>query len=137
MFEFIENAFKLFKPKSKTPNSNMKWLENVKSLSRLSEDINKKQDLLNDSAYKIMMENKKDLYIPLTKFFELMNDEKLTMDKILGETKHRIEISGSEFSVVEVYPIVENEHIVLCSDKDFCEQHKHYQGNKIKIVSIR
>lgn len=137
MFEFIDRAFNLFKAKPKPKSSNMKWLENVKSLSKLSDDINKKQNVLNDIAYKVMSENKKDLYIPLTAFFNLMEDEKLTMDRILGETKHRVEISGSGFSVVEVYPIVENEHITLCSDVSTCEQHKHYKGNKIKIVSIK
>jgi hypothetical protein len=135
MFDFINNAFSLFKSKPKL--SSVKWMSSVKSLSRLSDDINKKQNLLNDAAYKVMSENKKDLYIPLVKFFELMEDEKLTMDKILGETKHKIEISGSDFSVIEVHPIVENDHIVLCPDKDNCEQHKHYEGNKIKIVSVR
>jgi hypothetical protein len=41
----------------------MKWISNVKNLSKLSDDINKKQNLLNDAAYKVMSENKKDLYI--------------------------------------------------------------------------
>lgn len=135
MFDFIETAFNFLKPKPKL--SNAKWLDSVKSLSVLSNDINKKQNLLNDVAYKLISENKEDLYISLATFLDLINDEKLTMDKILSSAKHKTEISGSNFSVVEVYPIVENEHIVLCSDKDNCQLHKHYQGNKIKIVSVR
>jgi hypothetical protein len=136
MFEFIESAFNLIKSKV-IPSDSMKWICNVKSLSKLSDDINKKQTLLNDAAYEIIKTNKEDLYISLSDFFELLNDDKLTMDKILHLTKHKTEINSSNSSVIEVYPIVENDHIVLCPDKDNCDLHKHYEGNKIKIVSIR
>jgi hypothetical protein len=66
-----------------------------------------------------------------------MNDEDLSMDKILKATRHKTEITGGDYSIVEVYPIVENEHIVLCPDKDNCDQHRGYEGSKIKIVSIK
>ena len=136
MFDFINSAFNIIKSKV-IPSDNMKWIENVKSLSRLSDEINKKQTLLNDAAYEIIKTNKEDLYISLSDFFELMNDTKLTMDKILHTTKHKTEINANNSSVIEVYPILENDHIVLCPDKENCEQHKSYEGNKIKIVSVR
>jgi hypothetical protein len=137
MFDFINNAFSFIKSKVIPVNDNNKWIDNVKNLSKLSDEINKEQELLNDAAYEIIKTNKEDLYISLSDFFNLMNDEKLTMDKILHTTKHKTEINANNSSVIEVYPIVENDHIVLCPDKDNCEQHKHYSGNKIKIVSIR
>lgn len=139
MFDFIKNAFNLTfnSTKSKPKLANAKWLDNVKSLSLLSDDMNKKQKLIDDAAYNLIKQNKEDLYISLSDFFELINDEKLTMDKILKLTKHKTEITNFDFSAVEVYPIVENDHIVLCPDKENCEQHKNYEGNKIKIVSVR
>jgi hypothetical protein len=133
MFDFLNNIFsKRDKIDSKS------WIESVKRVSSLSHDINQKINELTEVETELFMKNKKDLFISVPDFLELLQrDEKVTVKDIFKLCKHVSEISSDKSSVIEVYTIVEDDHIVLCSDLKNCEKHKNYKGEKIKIVSAR
>jgi hypothetical protein len=127
----------LFNSKTKS-RDNKEWISNVKKVSKLSHDIAEKVSELSDIENELFLKNKNELYISVIDFLDLMSkDGKVTIKDIFQICKHASEISTTKTSIIEVYPIVEQDHIVLCPDIKECEVHKNYKGEKIKIVSVR
>lgn len=117
--------------------SSKKLMGNVKKISKLSEEVNIREDELTYLDYSNLAENKKDMVISLSDCLELLNTTNLSMDTIVSKCRHITELNDTKCSTIEVYSIVEDEHVVLCPDVKTCEKHKGYKGDKIKITTIR
>jgi len=127
---FLSNVFK-------KKGEGKKFLKKMKKLAKLSNEINQKQEELDDVEFQLMHEKKDEMYISLANFLELMNIEKLKVQDILTKCKHVSELDPKQSSTIEVHMVVEKGHIVLCPNTDECDIHKGYKGDKVKIVSVR
>ena len=117
--------------------SSKKVMDNVKEISELSEEVNIKKEKLEHADYKNLLEVKKDMYFSLSDFLEFFDNTELGIDMFMSKCKHITELNNIKSSTIEVYTIVEDNHIVLCPDTHTCEKHKGYKGDKIKITTIR
>jgi hypothetical protein len=113
------------------------WYKAIKNIAKLSHAINDNTALLNENIYTVLQQNKKDMFISVEDLINILTAEDLNMDFIFDKCKHVSELICSNYSIVEVYPIVEDDHIVLCPEVKDCPKHNGYKGDKIKIVSIR
>jgi len=108
----------------------------IQKLSILSDEIEKKQRELNDNEFTVLMKQQNDYYVSFKDFIELMHIEDLSISDILSKCVHISDLNNTA-SIVEVYAIVEDNHIVLCRDIESCEKHKNYSGKKLRIASVR
>ena len=132
MLPFLEKIF------SKKDNRSKIFLDRMKTMSNLSTDINTKKQQLNDVTTHVALENKNDLFISLAEFLQIMEQQDFDMSYLLSKFKHVTEISSQNYSTIDVYPIVEDNHIVLCPDISNCDIHNgKYKGDALKIVSVR
>ena len=129
---FIFDLFR--KPKSINAE---KLYEDIKIISNLTDDINKKSKQLAEKEYEILLRNKDEVFISLADFLNLIDIKNLTIKDIISYCTHASEIKTNDASVVELYAITDTNHIILCSDTTTCEIHKKYKGNKIKIITLR
>jgi RNA binding exosome subunit len=114
-----------------------KFLSMIARLSTLSDEIKKHQEEKTLVEYEILSEDKKNLYISLDDFFSLVEVKNLTLDDIISKCVHTSEIRSTNFSVVDIYAIYENEHLVLCPNPKECALHSSYHGDKIRIVTAK
>lgn len=128
MHPIFKNLFKIGK-------RNRDWTDSIKLISRLSDEINSKTEKLHDVQFNMMLDKKDEMFISLADFVELMSVDSLSVADILKKCRHVKEISSIACSSVEAYPIIENDHVVLCPGD--CDRHKSYKGSKLKIVSIK
>ena len=133
MLHFLKVFFggKKIKTKSK------EFINKMKEISKLSNDINNKKEKLYDAEYELLQEQEEELYIPLKDFMELIKKENIKIDDIMSVCKHVTEIDSSKFSFIDVYAIEESDHITLCSDKESCNKHIGFNGDPIRIVTWR
>lgn len=131
MLPFLRKLFSV-----KTVNAK-KFLSIVKEMTVLDKEINSKQTQLEEIEFSLITAQKEDVYISLADFLGLINSNELSIKAIISKCKHISELNSLSFSTVDVYPIIENDHIVLCPDVKECKQHKDFKGEKIKIISIR
>ena len=139
--------FPLFKRLIKQEDSTEKCADklfcNIQHISKLSNEIEQKKKQIDDIDYEMFNEQKDDVYISLTDFLELIDAPMISIEKVLSKFKHVCELNGlykditKKVSVVEMYSVVEDSHIVLCSDPANCEEHKHFAGTKLRIITAR
>lgn len=129
----FESVFNLFKTKKDSKT----WLDDLKIMSKLSNEVNTKNKELNEKVFSMYKENSDELFISLKDFLEFFESPSGNINEVLKKFKHTSEIDLSQSSYIEVYPIMEDNHITLCSDVKNCKQHKNYSGNKIKIVMVK
>jgi hypothetical protein len=135
MINIFDIFFSTNKKKSKQFS---KWFSGISNIVRLSNNIEELSTKLDDEIINTYSESSKDLYISLEDFFTIFNsDVDMSMSDIIKMFKHLSEISGAFSSFMEVTPIIEDEHIILCPSKDTCDKHKNTLGKKIKIVMVR
>ena len=130
MFPFFE---KLFISQEKRKD---KFFGQMKRVSELSSEIGSKKKLLKREEYDMILDKKDETYLSFTDFLELMDKKDLSIEDIVKKCHHISELD-KKASVVELYSIVEDNHIVLCTDIHTCEKHKEYTGSKIRIVTMR
>jgi len=113
-----------------------KTFDDAKKMTIIQNEIAERRKELDDIEYGMLLEKKDEVFISLKDFLDLIELEDLSMDIILKKCKHISEID-TKTSIVEMYSIVENNHIVLCPDAKKCETHKSSLMNKIRIATIR
>ena len=124
---------KLIKPKSGDKD---KLFSDIQQISVLSDKANGAKKQLEDAEYKILTEQKDEVYLSLGDFLELMESPGITISDIISKCKHACELQ-EDISAVELYSFVDGSHIVLCKDIKSCEEHEDYTGDKIRIVTAR
>ncbi len=110
--------------------------DKIKRISDLSNEEGKVHQELDKLEYDMTLDQKEDMYISLTDFMSLMDKDDLTLADINNSCRHIDDLRGKS-SVVEIYSIAEEDHIVLCRDPKNCERHKDYKGNMLRISTIR
>lgn len=132
LFGFGKKFFSKNKEKSKN------WIKKIKELSILSNEANKLNKKISNLEFDILDTQKDFLYIKIGDLINILSsDEELSVKNILNKSKHIKELTNENTSIIEVFPVIENDHIVLCPDVENCSVHKDFKGNKIKIISIR
>jgi len=114
-----------------------KFLDDVKMMNSLSNEIKTKQERLDTLEYHTLLEKKEEFYLSLSNFLELMEISNLGMQEILKRCKHVSELDGKSCSVIEIHAVLEDNHIVLCPDVKECDKHKGMDSEKMKIAMIR
>jgi hypothetical protein len=115
-----------------------KFLERVRKISKLSNEIGGKTKELETKEFEIIMESKDSFYISLSDIVDLIKVPNLKMSDILKKCIHSNDIHPENSSIIEIYAIPEKGgHLVLCSDVKSCDAHKGYNGNKIRITTVR
>ena len=114
-----------------------KSLNYIKQISELSDEIGIKQQELKNVEHESLLEKKDEMFISLSDFVELLDTKNFDLDVIVSKCKHISEIDKMKSSTIEVYSIVEDDHVILCPDVSSCDKHKDYKGDKIKITTIR
>ena len=122
---------------NKKVNSSKKVMTDVMAMSKLSEEVNEKKEELRGLNYKNLLEKKDEMYISVKDFVEFFDTTEIGLDTFFSKFKHVTEINKIKSTTIDVYTIVEDEHVVLCPDVKACEKHKGYKGDKIKITTIR
>ena len=130
---FLRRFFNPFKSISKKNNI----LEYIKKSSVLSDSINTQSDELNNINYSFLVENNTEYFIPLNNFLSLINKDDINLEDIISSCKHISEIKPENFSIVNAYPVVKNNHIALYTDHDECIKDTNYKGDKISLVTWR
>lgn len=132
MLPFLEKIFS-----SKKKSNNKGFVKKIAKLSILTEEINTRQEKLNELEYEIINERSSEYFLSLKDFLELMNCPNLVIRDIIQRCQHISELDPTLYSSIDVYAVVENDHIVLCPDIKECEIHKEFKGDPIHIVSVR
>jgi len=130
MLPFFE---KLFVSQNKKA---IKTFDDTRKMTIIQNEIVERRKELDEIEYAMLLEKKNEVFISLKDFLDLIELEDLSMDTILRKCKHISELD-TKASVVEMYSIVENNHVVLCPDAKKCETHKSSPMNKIRIATIR
>ena len=131
--------FKLLKKiiVGKQSKSSKKVVENIKEISVLSDEINVKKQHINELEFSSLLDRKDEIYISLSDFLEFFNKDDIDIGILLSKYKHISEILNVKSSTIDVYTIVEDDHVVLCPDVCSCQKHKKYKGDKIKITTVK
>lgn len=131
MLPFMEKIFNREKK-----NSPAEIIEPVKSIHKLHGEMLEREKKIEDEKYKILLSQQDELFLSLRDFFELMGNDDTSMDSIINNSKHITELKN-KVSVTETHSFVEDQHLVLCSDKKKCKKHKDLDGNLIRITTIK
>ena len=126
----------LKKRRKDTKKAANKIFDSIKQISTLSDEINKKQKILENKEYELILDKKDEMFISLNDFLEFTENSDVSLSDIILRFKHVSELAEGA-SIVEMFSIVEDDHIVLCRDVETCEKHKGYAGNKIRIATVR
>ena len=124
--------FPLFNKLKARGKSQSKLTSYIKDAAELSQDINKKSKKLDEIEYETILEQKNETFISLADFLEIMDKKDISIKDILKVCKHISELDKSKFSFIDVYPLVEEDKIVLSINKD-----PSYTGDKIRIVTAK
>jgi hypothetical protein len=127
----------LLKMFNKKTGNVKKYLSDVATMSKLSNEIGGKIKEFENLQYNVLAETGEDVYIPLADFNKLMANPNLQMTDMLSCWKHASEIQPKDYNSIEVYAISEDNHLVLCPDITECEKHKQYKGSTVKIITIK
>ncbi|HRZ18481.1 MAG TPA: hypothetical protein P5136_00250 [Methanofastidiosum sp.] len=112
------------------PNTTV--LNNIKDMAKLSDETNKKNHELNELQYKMLLEKKDEVFISLSDFLMLIDKNNIKLSDILQSCKHFSEIDSSKFSYIDVYPIIEDDKIILSTSEQ-----PTYKGDKIRLITMR
>jgi len=124
--------FPIFKKFKNSGKSQVKFSSQIKEIAGLSHNINKKNKALNELEYEILLERKDEVFLSLSDFLGLMDKKDISIKDILTVCKHISDIDKSKFSFIDVYPLVEENKIILSTEKD-----SSYIGNRIRIITMR
>lgn len=116
--------------------NNKQLFTTIEKISELSNKVNKQTKEMDEEEYHLIIEQKNDYYISLADFLKLIDKKDLSVRDISANCTHITELTN-KVSVVEMYSIIEDGHIVLCADARKCDKHKAYAGDKLRIVSIK
>ena len=116
-----------------------KFLGKVKKISKLTDSINKQSKKLESEEYNLILESKEDIYISLESFLNIIDRaNNLTMTDIMEKCVHITDLKDSDVAYIDVYAISDNDgHVVLCANPSKCDVHKDYDGDPIRIISLR
>lgn len=117
--------------------SSKELVKYIKDTSKLSEEINLKKQEMDHVNYNYYLENKEDMYISLSDFMNLVETPNLSTDILISKCRHVSELGGMKSSTIDVFTIIEDDHVILCPDVNNCEKHKGYVGSKIRITTVR
>jgi hypothetical protein len=107
-------------------------LPNIKELSILSDDINKKKKKIDEIEFEAILANKEEYFITLSDFLDMMEKENISVQDIIKLCKHISDINTKDFAYIDVYPIIDGSKIILST-----EEQKEYKGDKIRIVTAK
>jgi hypothetical protein len=113
------------------------YLTSLKNILALKSQFTEIGNSLDKATKDYISENYEDLYLSVKDLAGLARDNKFNITDIISKAKHVAEITGQDFSHIDVSAIIEDEHVVLCADTDSCEKHKHSYAEKVKIVMVR
>jgi len=130
MYQFIKKFFNK-DVISKTKNKD-DLFEVIKEMSFLSNDINKKKKKIDETEYNYILKNKEEYFITLSDFLNLIEKENISINDIIKLCKHISDIDTKNFSYIDVYPIIEENKIILALDKQI-----EYEGDKIRVVTTK
>lgn len=122
---------------SKKESRVTEFINTIKRISILTNDISKQKSKLADLEYELIIQNKNEVFISLGDFLEIMNKNDISIQDIITRCRHLSELNTAASSFINVYSIVEDDHLVLCPDVETCDRHKDYSGEKIKITTAR
>lgn len=122
--------FPLFKNFKNKEQDQTKLISHIKDIAHLSHDINTKSKVLHELEYCALLEHKNEVFLSLADFLDLMDKKDISIKDILTVCKHISKIDKSKFSFIDVYPLVEEDRIILSTKKD-----SSYAGDKIRIVT--
>ena len=130
------NLFNLFDSFKKPANTSI--LTGLKEISKLTHSINSQKKKLELLEEKYILEKKEEYYISLEEFLSILDLEKVpSLSELMKKFKHASELGHLKYSTVSVYPIIEDDHIILCTNPKECEKHKDFKGDPILITTIR
>lgn len=133
MFEL----FTSFKNKTSKQQKPEWWVERLKKISVLSNTLNKTKKELKHVSFELLNTKKDEMFISFADFISIINSDTFNIEDFFTSFVHKDEISNNiKTSFIEVYPIVEDGHVILCPDIESCKKHKNNDVTKIKIVSI-
>jgi len=121
----------------KRESLSVKLINKVISLIKLSNIVKIKNQELEELDLTMALEKKNELFIYFSDFLELLETSDLKMESVLKRCKHVSELDPSRSSVVEIDTFIENDHVILCHDKENCQKHKDLVSTKLRISSIR
>ena len=105
----------------------------ISELSNLSHKKNKTDLEIKNKEYEYMLGKKNEYFISFYDFMKLLeNDGLRDVSNLIDNFRHISELDLSKFSYVDVYPIVEEDKLILALNPD-----PTYKGNKIRITSVR
>ncbi|HRT69640.1 MAG TPA: hypothetical protein P5173_05445 [Bacilli bacterium] len=112
------------------------FLASKKKIVDLRYAIENQKQQLADAEYKLLVENKDDIFLSLSDFLEIMKEPNISIQTVLLKCKHRAEISESvKYFDVDVY--TDSSHIIICLDKENCDHHRNEISNPLKLVTLK
>lgn len=132
------NPFKLIKRAfvSSDYSQVSNFLQKAERIITLANAIEDKKKALSEAEYKLLSENKDDVFISLRNFLEIIESSHISMEEVLKKCQHRHELSGESVALA-VDAFVENNHLIFCIDKLNCLQHKDVVSSKVNLVTLR
>lgn len=129
--------FELFKNKQTEKQKPDWWIEKLKNISILSNSLKKTKKELKNVSFELLNNKKDEMFISFSDFISIINNYDFNIEDFFSSFLHKDEIcKQTKTSFIEVYPIVEDGHVILCPDITSCEKHNNIEVDKIKIVSI-
>lgn len=129
ILDFLNN--KLFKRNAK------KYLSTLTDIIKLRATLHTTQDELNRKTLDFMKDSAKDTYISIFDLCFLIESGQTDLESVLQHTKHVSEFAKANKSVIDVFAVVENDHVTLCANPKECDQHKNCAAEKLQIVTVR
>jgi len=127
----IPNIFSKFFKTENIDKTNVPEL--ISHLSKLSHRKNKTEIEIKNKEYEYLQNKHNEYFISFYDFMRLIENNGLKdMTNIIDNFRHISELDLSKFSYVDVYPIVEEDKLILSLNPD-----PTYKGNKIRITSVK
>ena len=127
------NFLNKFFNKDSGKKSKIDLITTIKDLAGLSHDKAVIEEKTIKYEYTSMMERSNEYFISLESFLKIMkNDIDLNNQTITKNFKHISDLDLSKFSYIEVYPILQDDKLILSLSND-----PSYKGEKIRITSVR
>lgn len=124
-------------PSGITKNLSEILIKKIMNVINLGTTINTKQKELDDLELSMAVEKKDELYLSFGSFLELMDVADFSISAILKKCQHITELDPTSSNTVNMDTFIEDDHVVLCHDKDNCLKHKDEDSNILRITSIR
>lgn len=124
-------------PSNITKNLSEMLVKKIMSVINLGTTIKTKQKELDDLELTMALDKKEELFLSFNNFLELMETSDLSISAVLKKCQHVSELDPTNSSTVNMDTFIEDDHVVLCHDKENCLKHKDGVSNILRITSIR